>query len=140
MRVRIIKKNIYHGTTNPCKQHLSQTTGHEDQGLQHNMITLIAYDIYMYSIQPYMQIGKCDGYFNFAARRKRSHDHPPFKQLGIHHIRQKLFPLPLLKIHSVYNSCLENRVTNPNSNECKFTAIVLDIASHRLFKPVNIKK
>ena len=30
--------------------------------------------------------------------------------------------------------------SNPNSNEYKLTAIVLDIAGHRLFKPVGIKK
>jgi hypothetical protein len=30
-------------------------------------------------------------------------------------------------------------VINPNSNEYKITAIVLDIAVHRLFKPVGIK-
>jgi hypothetical protein len=35
---------------------------------------------------------------------------------------------------------LENHATNPNSNEYKLTAIVLDIAGHRLFKPVGIKK
>ena len=52
----------------------------------------------------------------------------------------KLFSLPLSKLHSLYNSCLENHVTNPNSNEYKLTAIVLDIGSHRLFKPVGIKK
>jgi hypothetical protein len=34
----------------------------------------------------------------------------------------------------------QNNVTNPNSNEYKLTAIVLDIAGHRLFKPVGIKK
>ena len=33
-----------------------------------------------------------------------------------------------------------NNVTKPNSNEYKLTAIVLDIAGHRLFKPVDIKK
>ena len=33
-----------------------------------------------------------------------------------------------------------NNVTNPNSNEYKPTVIVLDIADHRLFKPVGIKK
>ena len=43
-------------------------------------------------------------------------------------------------MHALYNSCLENHVTNPNSNEYKLTAIVLDIGSHRLFKPVGIKK
>ena len=31
-------------------------------------------------------------------------------------------------------------VTNPNSNDYKLTAIDLDIAGHRLFKPVGIKK
>jgi hypothetical protein len=35
---------------------------------------------------------------------------------------------------------LENHVKNPNSNEYKLTAIVLDIAGHRLFKSVGIKK
>ena len=33
-----------------------------------------------------------------------------------------------------------NNVTNPNSNGYKLTAIVLDIAGHRLLKPVGIKK
>jgi hypothetical protein len=35
---------------------------------------------------------------------------------------------------------LVNHVTNPKSNEYKPTAIVLDIAAHRPFKPVGIKK
>ena len=62
------------------------------------------------------------------------------KPLGIHHIRSKLFSLYLSKLPALYNSCLENHVKNPNSNEYKLTAIVLDIAGHRLFKPVGIKK
>jgi hypothetical protein len=33
-----------------------------------------------------------------------------------------------------------NNVTNPNPNEYKLTAIVLDIADHRFFKPVGIQK
>ena len=69
-------------------------------------------------------------------------DLPPFMQnpFGIHYIRTKLFSQPLSKLYSLYNSCLENHVTNPNSNEYKITAIVLDIARHRLFKRVGIKK
>jgi hypothetical protein len=35
---------------------------------------------------------------------------------------------------------LENHVTNPNTNEYKLTVIVVDIAGHRLFKPVGIMK
>ena len=33
-----------------------------------------------------------------------------------------------------------NNVTNPNAIEYKLTSIILDIAAHRLFKPVDIKK
>jgi len=62
------------------------------------------------------------------------------KPLGIHHIRSKLLSLLLSKLHALYNSCLVNHVTNPNSNEYKLTAIVLDIAVHILCKPVGIKK
>ena len=89
--------------------------------------------------------------FNFAHQRKRNHGHRhytspilhgvslndllPFMQkpLGMHHIRSKLFSLPLSKLHALYNSCLENHVTNPNSNEYKLTAIVLDIVGQRFF-------
>jgi hypothetical protein len=40
------------------------------------------------------------------------------KLLGMHHIRSTLFPLPLSKLHcTLYNSCLVNHVTNPNSND-----------------------
>ena len=62
------------------------------------------------------------------------------KPLGMHHIRSKLFALPISKLHALYNSCLTDHVTNPNSNEYKLAAIILDIAGHRLFKPVGIKK
>ena len=66
----------------------------------------------------------------------------PFMQkpLAILHIRSKLFSLPLLKLHAFYNLCLVSHVTNPNSNEYKFSSIVLDVAGHRLSKPVCIKK
>jgi hypothetical protein len=57
----------------------------------------------------------------------------PFMQkpLNMQHICSKLFSLHLSKLHAFYNSCLVNHVTNPNSNEYKLTAIVLDIAGHR---------
>ena len=66
----------------------------------------------------------------------------PFMQkpLNMQHICSKLFSLHLSKLHAFYNSCLVNHVTNPNSNEYKLTAIVLDIAGHRFLKPVGIKK
>jgi hypothetical protein len=62
------------------------------------------------------------------------------KPLGMHHISSKLFSLSLSKLHALYKSCLVNHDINPNSNEYELTAIVLDIAGHRLFTPVDIKK
>ena len=55
----------------------------------------------------------------------------------MHHICLKLFSLPLAKLHIMYNLCLENHITNPNSNGYK---LVLYIARNRLFKPAVIKK
>ena len=67
--------------------------------------------------------------FNSTPRRRRSHGHRhytspslhdvsindllPFiqKPLGIHHIRMKLYSLPLSKLHSLFNLCLESTVT-----------------------------
>jgi hypothetical protein len=42
-----------------------------------------------------------------------------FLQLGMYHIRQELFSQLLSQMNVKYNSCLENPVTNPNSNQCK---------------------
>jgi hypothetical protein len=44
----------------------------------------------------------------------------------MHHIRT-----PLSKLHSLYSSCLENHSTNSR---------LIDIARHKLFKPIGIKK
>ena len=113
----------------------------------------------MYYLQLYLYISECDGYSQLRSGRKTKpwsssiYIYPIFhdvslndllqfiqKPLGMRHIHSKLFPLPLSKLHSLYNSCQENHVTNPNSNEYKLTALVLDIISRRLFKPVVIKK
>ena len=56
-----------------------------------------------------------------------------FLQLGMYHIRQELFSQPLSQMNVKYNSCLENPVTNPNSNQCKFIFKL----SHILAPPVN---
>ena len=48
------------------------------------------------------------------------------KPVGMHYICSKLFSLPLSKIHSLYNSCLKNHVTNPYSNvpfNCKASGV-----------------
>jgi hypothetical protein len=62
------------------------------------------------------------------------------KPLAQHHIRSKPFSLPVSKLHSMHNSCLESHVTILISNEYKLTAVVLDIALHILVKPVGTDK
>ena len=94
--------------------------------------------------------------FDKTPRRKRSHgtrhrnpstihdvtinDLLPFvqKPLGIHHIRTKLFSLPLSKLHSIYKDCLDKTVTDSNTPLYKLVAIVLDIGHNRLFKAAQI--
>ena len=44
------------------------------------------------------------------------------KPLGIHKIRTKLYSLPLSKLYSLYNLCLETPFTNRHSNQYKLTA------------------
>ena len=94
--------------------------------------------------------------FNKSSRQQRSHGHRHYtvpnlhdvsidgllsnmnKPLGIHHIRTKLYSLPHSRLHSLYNTCLETPATDPDSNKYKLFSIILDIAHHRLFKPVSI--
>ena len=86
--------------------------------------------------------------FNSDPRRKRSQSYRHYtspilqdvslnhllqfmqKPLGMYHIRSILFSLPLSKL---YMPCTTH-VTNLNSNEYKFAAIVLDIAGHKTFQ------
>ena len=60
-----------------------------------------------------------------------------FKPLGIHHIRTKLFSLPLPSLNKLYNECLQSSFLDQSSREYKLNSIILDIANCRLFKPVN---
>ena len=98
------------------------------------------------------------GLFNHNHRRQRSHGHRhytsplvhdvsingllPFlqKPLGLHHIRTKLYSVPLKTLHSLYKECLQSSVTDPSSTLYRLVAIILDIGKHRLFKPVNTHK
>ena len=93
--------------------------------------------------------------FPSHSRRKRSHGHRhytpawhnnisfddllPFinKPLGIHHIRTKLFSIPLASLQRLYNRCLNTHNFDTSSLEYKLNSIILDIANCRMFKPVN---
>lgn len=56
---------------------------------------------------------------------------------GIHPIRTNFYLLTLSKRNYPFNLCLESTVSNRHSSQYKFTISVLDIASHRLLKPVH---
>ena len=56
----------------------------------------------------------------------------------MHHIRTKLYSLPLSRLHLLHKSCLDTSCTDPNSSLYKLTAVVFDIGNHRLFKPVKL--
>ena len=105
-------------------------TGYENKGLQHPMV--VNDKIYGISIlsRPTCRSVNGMGIFNSAPRRKRSHGHRHYtypilhdvlinfhlqfmqNSYGMHHIRPKLFSLPLSKLYVLYNSFLENHVTN----------------------------
>ena len=96
--------------------------------------------------------------FEKSPRRKRSHGHrhysPPsinnisftdllqymHKPLGIHYIRTKLFSISLPILNKLINKCHEVNYTDFNSIEYRLTSIIMDIAKHRLFKPVQHNK
>ena len=93
--------------------------------------------------------------FNTSARRNRSHGHrkyiPPAvhtvtidsllssvqKPLGIHHIRTKLYSIPLSKLSLLFQDAQNTSVTDSRSVLYRLVAIIMDIANHRLFKPVS---
>ena len=58
------------------------------------------------------------------------------KPLGIHHIRTKLFSIPLASLQRLYNRCLNTYIFD-TSSLYKLNSIILDIANCRMFKPVN---
>ena len=92
--------------------------------------------------------------FNTSARRNRSHGHrkyiPPAvhtvtidslltsvqKPLGIHHIRTKLYSISLSKLSLLFQEAQNTSVTDSRSVLYRLVAIIMDIANHRLFKPV----
>ena len=93
--------------------------------------------------------------FDRTSRRCRSHgsrkynkpeihnvsfdDLLPFvnRQLGLHHIRTKLYSLPLKKLHELYESARSVVFTDAGSPEYRLNGIILDVSNNRLFKVVK---
>ena len=93
--------------------------------------------------------------FPISNRRSRSHGHKHYnrpvihnvtfdslvptiqKPLGVHHIRTKLYSLPLSKLHVLLEETKSHNTLNSNSLESRVASIVIDISYHRLFKPTK---
>ena len=59
-------------------------------------------------------------------------------QLGLHHIRTKLYSLPLKRLHALYESTLTLHFTNVGSPGHRLQGIIFDISPNRLFKAVRV--
>ena len=59
-------------------------------------------------------------------------------QLGLHHIRTRLYSLPLKKLHELYESTLTLHFADVASAEHRLQGIILNISSNRLFKAVRV--
>ena len=59
-------------------------------------------------------------------------------QLGLHHIRTKLYSLPLKRPRALYESTLSLHFTYIGSPGYRLQGIILNISSNRLFKAVTV--
>ena len=59
-------------------------------------------------------------------------------QLGLHHIRTRLYSLPLKTLHVLYESTMTLHFTDVWSPEHRLQSIILDISSNWLFKAVRV--
>ena len=71
---------------------------------------------------------------------RRNGNRVPFVilQLGLHHIRTKVYSLPLKRLHALYESTLTLHFADVGSPRHRLQGIILDISSNRLFKAVRV--
>ena len=60
-------------------------------------------------------------------------------KLGLHHIRTRLYSLPLNMLHDLYESTLTLHFADAASQEHRLQSIILDISPNRLFKAVSVR-
>ena len=56
---------------------------------------------------------------------------------GVHHIKTKVFSMSIPEIRHLQQLALESTNNDFSSAEYRATTIILDIAQHRLFRPVR---
>ena len=83
------------------------------RSIYHDHSIYVHYTMYMYAMIMY------DHHYISPTLHDVSLNDQLYLQLGMYQIRKELFSQPLSQMNVKYNSCLENSVTNPNSNQCK---------------------
>jgi len=157
MRVRIIEK-IYHHTNSP-----NLSTPHRRQREEYwirNLSTALPYGCNdNISTVGNLSSPGCKSInvlnlFQKTERRQRSHGHRHYNRpsitkvsfnslldifeqpLGLHNIRTALYSLPLTELRSLQLECEKLRFNNEYSSKHRLNSIIMDIAYHRLFRPV----
>ena len=59
------------------------------------------------------------------------------KPLGVHHIRTKLFSIPLSLLNKLLKEAQAASITDSNSAKYRLVSIIMEIANYRLFNPVT---
>ena len=159
MKVRILEK-IYHPTNNPSLSTPFRRKREEHWIRQLGTAAPYGCNDHIDSIgnltSPGCQSVNVLNLFDRTSRRHRSHGSRKYNkpeihdvsfdgllpfvnlQLGLHHIRTKLYSLPLKRLHALYESTLTLHFADVGSPGHPLQGIILDISSNRLFKAVRI--
>ena len=159
MKVRILEK-IYHPTNNPSLSTLFRRKLEEHWIRQLGTAAPYGCNDHIDSIgnltSPGWQSVNVLNLFDRTSRRHRSHGSRKYNkpeihdvsfnglllfvnlQLGLHHIRTKLYSLPLKRLHALYESTLTLHFADVGSPGHRLQGIILDISSNRLFKAVRV--
>jgi hypothetical protein len=96
------------------------------------------------------------GLFPHRERRRRSHGHRTYtsltihdvildsllpyvnRKLGPHHIRTKLYSVPLTTLNTLFQQAKDSPYLDFSTAEYRLNYMIMDVAHHRLFKPPQI--
>ena len=156
MKVRILEK-IYHPTNKPINSCTPFRRKREEYWIRQLGIYCNDHiDSIGNLTSPGCQSVNVLNLFDRTSRRHRSHGSRRYNkpeihnvsfdgllpfvnlQLGLHHIRTRLYSLPLKTLHVLYESTLTLHFTDVGSPEHRLQGIILDISSNRLFKAVRV--
>ena len=159
MKVRILEK-IYHSTNNPTLSTPFRRQREEYWIKELGCATPYGCNDKIDTVgnlsSPGCNTVNVHNLFNHKTRRDRSHgirkyNRPnihdvsfdsllPLMQepLGLHHIRTKLFSIPLGSLNILRQNCMKNFSPIQGSPSYRLSAIIMDISNSRLFKPVTI--